>query len=172
MQNELLLEIGSEEIPAGFIVPTLKNMEKGMAEKLAEQGLHYDAIHTAATPRRLAVCVKGLVSQQPDREEEFLGPAKTAAFDVDDNPTKAAVGFARSKGAEVGDLKIVNTPKGEYVMLVRQNKGEKTKNLLPNILQGLIEGLSFPKSMRWGEGTDLICAADPLAAGTLRGQEN
>ena len=130
MHNELLLEIGSEEIPAGFIVPALENMQKAMAAKLAEQGLHYDTIHTAGTPRRLAICVKGLVSQQPDREEEFLGPAKTAAFDAENNPTKAAAGFARSKGAEVEDLKIVNTPKGEYVMLVRQSKGEKTENLL------------------------------------------
>jgi len=152
MQNELLLEIGSEEIPAGFIVPALENMQKAMAEKLAEQNLNYDTIHTVATPRRLTICVKGLVPQQPDREEEFLGPAQNAAFDADNNPTKAAVGFARSKGAEVKDLKIVDTPKGKYVMLVRESKGEKTEHLLPKMLQGLIEGLPFPKSMRWGDG--------------------
>jgi len=152
MQNELLLEIGSEEIPAGFIIPALDNMQKALAEKLAEQDLRFDAIYKAATPRRLAICVKGLAAQQPDREEEFLGPSKNAAFDADNNPTKAAVGFARAKGAEVEDLKIVNTPKGEYVMLVRQSRGEKTKDLLPQILRGLIEGLPFPKSMRWGEG--------------------
>jgi glycyl-tRNA synthetase beta chain len=152
MQNELLLEIGSEEIPAGFILPALENMQTAMAEKLAGLDLHYDTIHKAATPRRLAICVKGLVSQQPDREEEFLGPAKKTAFDADNNPTKAGVGFARSKGAEVEDLKIVNTPKGEYVMLVRQSRGGKTINLLPNILQSIIEELPFPKSMRWGAG--------------------
>jgi len=152
MHNELLLEIGSEEIPAGFIVPALENMQKTMAEKLAEHNLHYDTINTGATPRRLAICVKGLVSQQPDREEKFLGPAKKGAFDAENNPTKAALGFARSKGAEVEDLQIVNTPKGEYVMLVRQSRGEKTEHLLPDILQGLIEGLPFPKSMRWGGG--------------------
>jgi len=152
MQKELLLEIGSEEIPAGFIIPALENMQKAMAEKLAGLGLQYEMILKAATPRRLAICVKGLVSQQPDREEEFLGPARTAAFDAENNPTKAAVGFARSKGAEVKDLKIVNTPKGEYVMLFRQTRGEKTEDLLPGILQDLVEELPFPKSMRWGEG--------------------
>jgi len=152
MQNELLLEIGSEEIPAGFIVPALENLQKAMAEKLAAQNLHYDTIRTAATPRRLAICVQGLVSQQPDREEEFLGPAKSAAYDAANNPTKAAIGFARSKGAEVADLQIVNTPKGEYVMLVRQSKGDKTANLLPKILHDIITGLPFPKSMRWGRG--------------------
>ncbi len=152
MQNELLLEIGSEEIPAGFIGPALENMQKAMAEKLAEQNLDYDSMQTAATPRRLAICVKGLVSQQPDRQEQFLGPAKKAAFDADNNPTKAAVGFARSKGAAVEDLTIIDTSKGEYVMIVRQNRGEKTEKLLPQILQGLVGKLPFPKSMRWGEG--------------------
>jgi glycyl-tRNA synthetase beta chain len=152
MQNELLLEIGSEEIPAGFIGPALKNMQKGMSERLAGLELQYESIQTVATPRRLTICVNGLVSQQPDREEEFLGPAKKAAFDQDNKPTKAAIGFARSKGAEVEDLQVVNTPKGEYVTLVRQRKGKKTENLLPELLKRLIEGLSFPKSMRWGDG--------------------
>ena len=152
MQNELLLEIGSEEIPAGFIVPALENMQDSMAAKLAEKGLQYDSIHKAATPRRLAICVKGLVSQQPDRLEEFLGPARSAAYDAENNPTKAAVGFARSKGAEVADLKIVKTAKGDYVMLVRQSRGGRTENLLPEILQALITELPFPKSMRWGRG--------------------
>jgi glycyl-tRNA synthetase beta chain len=152
MQNELLLEIGSEEIPAGFIGPALKNMQKSMVAKLAKLGLQYESVQTAATPRRLAICVNGLVSQQPDREEEFLGPAKKAAFDQDNNPTKAAVGFARSKEAEVEDLQVVNTPKGDYVMLVRQSKGKKTESLLPELLKDLTDSISFPKSMRWGEG--------------------
>ena len=152
MQKELLLEIGSEEIPAGFIGPALKNMQKGLAAKLDKLGLQYESIQTAATPRRLAICVNGLVSQQPDLEEEFLGPAKKAAFDQDNKATKAAVGFARSKGAEVEDLQVVDTPKGEYVMLVRQRKGQRTESLLPELLKDLIESLSFPKSMRWGEG--------------------
>ena len=152
MQNELLLEIGSEEIPAGFIGPALKNLQNSMAEKLADLELQYESIETAATPRRLAICVNGLVAQQPDREEEFLGPAKKAAFDQENKPTKAAVGFARSKGAEVEDLRVVDTPKGEYVMLLRHRKGAKTESLLPELLKDLVTGLPFPKSMRWGEG--------------------
>jgi glycyl-tRNA synthetase beta chain len=152
MQNELLLEIGSEEIPAGFIGPALENMQKTMAEKLDGLELQYESIQTAATPRRLAICVNGLISQQPDREEEFLGPAKKAAFDQDSKPTKAAIGFARSKGAEVEDLQVVNTPKGEYVMLARQRMGKKTESLLPELLKDLTVGLPFAKSMRWGEG--------------------
>ena len=160
MRKELLLEIGSEEIPAGFIGPALDNMRKGLAAKLAEQDLQYDDIHTAATPRRLAICVRGLVSQQPDREEEFVGPARKAAFDKEGKPTKAALGFAQSKGAAVEELQVVDTPKGEYVMLIRQCNGKKTENLLPGILEGLIESLSFPKSMRWGRGN--ISFARPI----------
>ena len=160
MRNELLLEIGSEEIPAGFIGPALENMQKGLAGKLAEQDLQYDEIQTAATPRRLAVCVRGLVPQQPDRKEEFVGPARKAAFDRDGKPTKAAAGFALSKGAEVEDLQVVNTPKGEYVVLIRQCKGQKTEDLLPGILQGIVESLPFPKSMRWGQGN--ISFARPI----------
>ncbi len=152
MQNELLLEIGAEEIPAGFIIPALENMQRLMTEKLAAEDLRFETMLTAATPRRLTICVKGLVAQQPDRQEEFLGPAKSAAFDADNNPTKAAIGFARSKGADINDLQIVNTPKGEYVRLVKQSRGEKTADLLPKILQDLIEGIPFPKSMRWGTG--------------------
>lgn len=152
MQKELLLEIGSEEIPAGFIGPALKNLKKTMAVKLDELELKYESIRTAATPRRLAVCVEGLISKQPDREEEFLGPAKKAAFDQDGKPTKAAAGFARSKGAEVEDLQVVETPKGEYVMLVRKRQGKETKKLLPELLLDLTLGVPFPKSMRWGEG--------------------
>ena len=152
MQNELFLEIGSEEIPAGFITPTLENMQRTLAQKLTEEGLHYETIRTAATPRRLAICVTGLVAQQPDRKEEFLGPARNAAFDAENKPTKAAIGFARAKGGTVEDLKVVDTSKGEYVMLVRESRGEKTENLLPHILNDLVEKLPFPKSMRWGEG--------------------
>ncbi|MDX1775673.1 MAG: glycine--tRNA ligase subunit beta, partial [Desulfobulbales bacterium] len=92
MQKELLLEIGTEEIPAGFISPALENMQVIMSERLAGLNLSYDTIHTAATPRRLVICVKGLLERQPDYKEEFLGPAKNAAFDADNKPTKAAVG--------------------------------------------------------------------------------
>lgn len=152
MQNELLFEIGSEEIPAGFIVPALESLEKGIGRKLAELDLQFETIQRAATPRRLAICVQGLVRQQPDREEEFLGPARKAAFDANNNPTKAAIGFARSKGGDVSDLQVVDTPKGEYVMLVRLRRGEKTVDLLPQILQSLVRELPFPKSMRWGTG--------------------
>lgn len=160
MQNELFLEIGTEEIPAGFIGPALQKLQTAMAAKLSGLGLEYADIRTVATPRRLAISVSDLASQQPDRTEEFMGPARKAAFDGDNRPTKAAAGFARSKGASVDDLTIVETAKGEYVMLVREVKGAETVELLPSLLTDIIEDLSFPKSMRWGKGE--IAFARPI----------
>lgn len=148
--SDLLFEIGTEEIPASYLGPALAQLEDIFSKKAKELKVSYSSIRTLGTPRRFALLVTDLVDKQLDITEELLGPSKKAAFDGDDNPTKAAVGFARSKGADVSDLKVVDTPKGEYLMLVREVKGRETKELLPEVLQGIIGQLSFPKSMRWG----------------------
>jgi glycyl-tRNA synthetase beta chain len=150
MNHEFLLEIGTEEIPAGYIGPALQFMQATMARKLQELSLPFDRIITAATPRRLSICVAGLAARQPDRREEVLGPPKKAGFDQDNKPTKAAEGFARSRGAAVEDIRIAATPKGEYLMLVLEHKGEKTADLLGRLLPEFILSIPFPKSMRWG----------------------
>jgi glycyl-tRNA synthetase beta chain len=152
MQQEFLLEIGVEEIPAGYIRPALKSLQEGLVQKLADFRLGHGEIRVAATPRRLAVCIKELDAGQADHKEEFIGPSKQAAFDNDGNPTRAAHGFAASKGASVEDLQVVSTPKGEYVMLVQEVKGEPTEKLLAGILPDIILSTSFAKSMRWGNG--------------------
>lgn len=152
MQHELLFEIGTEEIPAGYIRPAVDGMSRMMGDMLAALGLKHGAIRTAATPRRLTVCVEDLDAGQPDSREEILGPPKSASFDKNDKPTKAAEGFARSKGATLEDIRIAVTPKGEYLMVVVEKKGEKTEKLLPEILTTIIRDLPFPKSMRWGSG--------------------
>ncbi len=150
MQHEFLLEIGTEEIPADYILPALDNMKKIMALKLKELDLPFGRIRIAATPRRLTLCIDDLADRQPDRLEEILGPPKKAAFNKDNQPTKAAMGFARSRGATVDDMKIVTTAKGEYLMLRQEKKGEETAQLLSDFLPELIADLPFPKSMRWG----------------------
>ncbi len=152
MQRELLFEIGTEEIPAGFLMPALAEMETIMARKLDELALAHGTITTVGTPRRLTLCVADLPATQPDRDEEVLGPPKKAAFDAAGNPTKAAIGFAKSRNASVEDLKVVDTPKGEYLMLACHHKGEATAALLTRLLPELIAELPFPKSMRWGSG--------------------
>ncbi|MFH1216335.1 MAG: glycine--tRNA ligase subunit beta [Pseudomonadota bacterium] len=150
MDQEFLLEIGTEEIPAGYIRPALNFMKETMAKKLAEFSLPFDSIKTAATPRRLTLCVTGLSPRQPDRREEVLGPPKKAAFDADNQPTKAAIGFAASRGAAIDDIRIVATPKGEYLMLVQEHQGESTEIILSRFLPDFILSIPFPKSMRWG----------------------
>ena len=148
--RDLLFEIGTEEIPAGFLEPALAQLETKFARKTAELKIGHGTIRVLGTPRRLALLVSDVAEKQEDVREELLGPSKKAAFDAEGQMTKAAAGFARSKGADVDDLKVVETPKGEYLMLVREVKGDETVHLLPKILQSLILDLSFPKSMRWG----------------------
>lgn len=148
--RDLLFEIGTEEIPAGFLGPALGQLKTRFANKAAELKIGHGAIEVMGTPRRLALIVRDVVEKQEDVKEELLGPSKKAGFDAEGQMTKAAAGFARSKGADVSDLKVVETPKGEYLMLVREVKGDDTIHLLPNLLQSLILNLSFAKSMRWG----------------------
>jgi len=148
--NNLLFEIGTEELPAGFVQPALNQLHKDFIVKAAELELDHGAITVMGTPRRLALLVTGLSDKQADRKEELLGPSKQAGFDENGNPTKAALGFARSKGSEVSNLKVVDTDKGEYLMLTRELEGKQTTQLLPQLLGSLILELSFAKSMRWG----------------------
>ena len=152
MQQELLFEIGTEEIPAGYINPAIDNLARLLTGRLAELGLKHGEVRTAATPRRLAISITGLETAQADRREELLGPPKATAFDAEGKPTKAAEGFARSKGASLDDLRVATTPKGEYLLVVVERKGEQTAALLPAVLSESIAKLPFPKSMRWGSG--------------------
>ena len=148
--RDLLFEIGTEEIPAGYLEPAYSQLETRFARKAAELNIDHGTVSVMGTPRRLALIVRDVVEKQKDILEELLGPSKKAAFDGDGKMTKAAIGFAKSKGAEVSELKVVETPRGEYLMLVREVKGDDTLNLLPGLLHSLILELSFPKSMRWG----------------------
>ncbi len=149
--NELLFEIGTEEIPAGYIGPALRFMARAMEDRLAALHLGHGKIQTAGTPRRLTLAVNDLDPAQPDSRKEHIGPPKAAGFDDQGQPTKAALGFARSKGVDVEELRIVTTAKGEYLMVEEEVAGRKTASLLPDLLAGLIAEIPFPKSMRWAD---------------------
>ncbi|MDR0476885.1 MAG: glycine--tRNA ligase subunit beta [Desulfobulbaceae bacterium] len=149
---DLLFEIGCEEIPAGYIKPALEQLAAAFTGAMAELRVACGEAKTMGTPRRLALLVAGVAARQADMREELLGPAKAAGLDANGQFTKAAIGFARSKNAEVSDLNVVATAKGEYLQLARQVKGEDSKRLLPEVLSKIAAGLSFPKSMRWGAG--------------------
>lgn len=152
--SDLLFEIGTEEIPAGYLQPALLALEKNFAKKAKELKLTYKSIKTMGTPRRFVLSVSELLEKQEDKVEELMGPSKSAGFDNEGNATKAAQGFVRSKGADVSDLKIVETEKGDYLMLKREVIGKETKELLPEVLVSLITELTFPKSMVWGSHTN------------------
>ncbi len=149
--SELLFEIGTEEIPAGYIQPALNFLTSQAEKKLKGLGLKYSDVKTFATPRRLTLAIGFIEEKQPDRMQEHVGPSKKAGFDTDGNPTKAAVGFARSKGLDPAELKVVDTPKGEYLMAIEDVKGSETFALLPGILEALAKEVVFPKSMRWAD---------------------
>ncbi len=149
--SELLFEIGTEELPAGFQKPALAQLKKNFLEKASALQLDHGEVRTLGTPRRLALLVEDLIDAQADSIQELMGPSAKAGFDSDGNATKAAIGFARSKGADVSDLKVVPTDKGDYLMLVLEIKGVATGELLPDLLTDLMQGFSFAKSMCWGD---------------------
>ena len=115
MSRDLLFEIGVEELPAGYIVPALEQLEAGAAAGLDELRLAHGPVRTSATPRRLALRVEAVADRQPDRDEVVQGPAARVAWDADGRPTKALLGFCQGRGVDPADVRRVETPKGEYV---------------------------------------------------------
>ncbi len=150
--SSLLLEIGTEEIPARFLSPAMSMLKENAESIFEEYSIGFSEIKTYATPRRLALIVKGVPPFQKERVKEVYGPAKKAAFDESGAPTKAAKGFAQSQGVEVADLVTKKKDKGEYVVAVIRQKGVAVTDLLHEVLRRIILSLTFPKSMRWGNG--------------------
>jgi len=149
---DFLLELETEEIPAFSLEPACQDLLDKTLAALDEEGLAVSRSRTAATPRRMALCLLGLPERQADREEEVSGPPEKAAFDKDGNPTKAGTGFARGQGATVEEIEIRDTPKGRYCFLRKQIKGRSTAEVLAGILPAVIGSVHFPKSMRWAVG--------------------
>ncbi|MGD8561339.1 MAG: glycine--tRNA ligase subunit beta [Desulfarculaceae bacterium] len=149
---ELLFEIGCEEMPARFIKPALEQLHRLAQEQLSQHGLFVkdSEAKTLGTPRRLALQVFNLDQRQPDKEEVFLGPPVKAAYDQEGNPTKAALGFAKSQGVEVSDLEAMDTEKGERVGVKKTIPGRPALEVLSELLPRLVSSLTFPKTMRWG----------------------
>ncbi|MBC2851430.1 glycine--tRNA ligase subunit beta [Cetobacterium sp. 8H] len=147
----LLFEIGMEELPARFLVQTLKEMKENLEGKLADKRIKFEEIKTFGTPRRLIVLVEGLSETQEDLDILNMGPAKQVAFGENGEISRAGLGFAKSQGVEATDLELIETPKGEYIAVRKFLKGEETKALLSDLLKELVLEINFPKSMKWGE---------------------
>ncbi len=149
MAETLLLEIGCEEIPAGFIAPALKELASLARSGLEDARLAHGTVRTLGTPRRLTLIVEGVAARQEDRIREMTGPAARVAFDVAGQPTQAAKGFAKSAGVAVEALERVTTPKGEYLLARVDEKGAAATDVLPARLADWITSLHFPKTMHW-----------------------
>jgi glycyl-tRNA synthetase beta chain len=149
MAKELFLELGTEEIPAGFLPVALRDLERLLGKELESAGIVFEAIKTFATPRRLAIVASGVAEEQPTLRSRAMGPARQIAFGPDGKPSKAGEGFARGQGVAVEDLQIVTTDKGEYVCAEKVVIGRPTVELLPEMLSRVVNGLQFKKSMRW-----------------------
>ena len=146
-----LLEVGTEELPASFVKEALAQWRDRVPTDLEEAFLTPTAIAYYGTPRRLALLLTDLPERQPDREEEAKGPPAQAAF-RDGKPTKAAEGFARSKGVTVEDLEVRETDKGAFVFVQHKILGRPATELLQEFVPQWILGLEGKRFMRWGDG--------------------
>ena len=150
-QRDLLIEIGTEELPPKALSDLAAAFEQGVRDGLEKAGLPHAGIRRFATPRRLAVVIEALPTQQADRQAERRGPALSAAFGADGQPTKAAEGFARSCGVGVAELQRLETDKGAWLIHVSTEAGAPTAHLIPSIVEAALAGLPIPKRMRWGD---------------------
>lgn len=148
---DLLLEMGTEELPAQFVPPSLAGLKDHATQLLKEARLSHGTVKTLGTPRRLTLWVQGVAEHQEPVATEAMGPSKAVGFDAQGQPTRAAIGFAASHGVDVTALVARTMPKGEYLFAVKQDAGRKTPLLLPTILAELAGRLTFPKAMRWND---------------------
>ncbi|HYU14654.1 MAG TPA: glycine--tRNA ligase subunit beta, partial [Candidatus Acidoferrum sp.] len=152
--KELLLEIGTEEIPAGFLARALDDLGTAVQAALAGARLAPGAVAVWGTPRRIAIAVAEVADRQTDRSERVVGPPIQAAYDKSGAPTKAALGFAEKNRVDVGSLERSEVPnkKGTYVVCTRHEPGRPALEILPDILAELLGAIPWPKVMRWGSG--------------------
>jgi glycyl-tRNA synthetase beta chain len=152
--SELLLEILAEEIPAGVLPSAREELLRKVEDALGEARLG-GILQVHSTPRRLVLVGEGIAEHQPDVSTEVVGPSAAAAYDAEGVPTKAAEGFARAQGVTVDDLRVDQLPKGPYVVATRIVPGRPAVEVLGEILPPIVTKMTFPRMMRWGDGTPL-----------------
>lgn len=152
MARDLLFEIGTEELPWGAVREGREQLRDNAAAILERERLEHGSMALYSTPRRLALLVRGVEEMQRDEESVARGPSREAAFDAQGNPTRAAEGFARSKGVSSEELEIRETERGAFVFAVVKKEGKPALEVLPGILEEILRSFNFRKSMRWGEG--------------------
>ncbi len=151
-KKDLLLEIGTEEIPAASVAIGMEQLRERAGLLLNKYRLECNNITTYGAPRRLALLIEGLDERQAKAVHEVKGPAKKVAFTEDGQPSKAAMGFAKSQGVLVESLDVRTVDGGDYVFAIKEEEGSGAEEILATVLPELILSLSFPKAMRWGDG--------------------
>lgn len=146
-----LLEVGTEELPASFLSDAILQWRSRIPQSLAANSLSSASVEVYGTPRRLAVLITDIPSQQPDREEEIKGPPAQAAF-KDGQPTPAATGFAKKQGVDIADFEIRPTEKGDFVFVKKSIPGRPVAEILTELIPEWISGLEGKRLMRWGDG--------------------
>ncbi len=149
--NSMLLEIGTEEIPAGYIQPALEALSFTLLKKLADARIEHGDAKIYGTPRKLTVKINRVASRQKTIKTQMIGPPARVAFDENGNPTMAAQKFAEKVGVSLDKLATKETDKGSYLFVEKTEKGLTTRNLLKEILPAAILSTPFPKKMRWAD---------------------
>jgi glycyl-tRNA synthetase beta chain len=152
--GDLLVEIGTEELPPTALRTLCTAFETALGRLLEENHLAHRGSKGYATPRRLAVCIRDVPLCQPDREVVRRGPLLQAAFDEDGNPTGPAIGFARSCGVSVAELDQLETDKGSFLARRSVEAGKPATEIIPELVERALKGLPVPRRMRWGSGEE------------------
>lgn len=146
----LLLEIGAEEIPAGYIEPALDALSQTIVRKLGAARIVHGGVNVYGTPKRLAVEIAGVAEKQAPLSVEMIGPPEKVGYDDQGRPTVAAEKFAEKAGVAVAKLIVKETEKGAYLCAQKMERGKSSRAVLSTILPETILATPFPKSMRWG----------------------
>ncbi len=150
MERELLLELGTEELPASWLPDLTRQIRVGLDGALRSRRLLPDApVESYSTPRRLTARIAKIAERQVDLDELITGPPVAAAYGADGQPTNAALGFAKKNGVDLAQLEKIETPKGVYLGYRKHQRGKAAVDVLPDVLAATLRSFSFPKAMHW-----------------------
>ena len=168
---DFLLEIDVEELPVRYVRPILEAIKTGLLTAFKDMRISHGKITTSGTAKRLVCVVEGLSLEQDEAYKEIVGPSKESAFDKDNRPTQQAIGFARSQGVDVKDLKVKKTSRGENVFVRKKLEVRKTKDILKEVLPNIIKNIHCEKTMRW-DNSGVTFARPIESISVLFGSEN
>ncbi|MBC7475682.1 MAG: glycine--tRNA ligase subunit beta, partial [Candidatus Sericytochromatia bacterium] len=149
--TEFLLEIGTEELPAGFANDARVQIKELSEKWLNDNNLSYENLKTYSTPRRLVVIIEDLIDSQPNIDKELKGPAVNVSYDHEGKPTNALLGFCKSQNIDINTLEKKEFKGNMFVYASVKQEGKKSIDLIPNMIQTLLSSISVTRSMRWGD---------------------